>query len=86
MSYRHCHERYRQGLYADYLHILAPILGQVDDQLPGPEDSYYLVSSYEMVFDGSLQEFLIYYNPTPEEHNLSVRIYEPCKLGEDTAH
>ena len=86
VSYRHCHERYRQGLYADYLHILAPRLGQVDDQLPGPEDSYYLVSSYEMVFDGSLQEFLIYYNPTPEEHNLSVRIYEPCKLGEDTAH
>lgn len=86
VSYRHCHERYRQGLYADYLHILAPRLGQVDKQLPGPEDSYYLVSSYEMVFDGSLQEFLVYYNPTPEEHNLSVRVYEPCKLGENTAH
>ena len=79
VSYRHCHKRYLQGLYADYIHILAPRLGQVDKQLPSPEDSYYLVSSYEMVFDGSMQNFLVYYNPEPEEHNLSVRIYEPCE-------
>jgi hypothetical protein len=82
VSYRHCHERYRQGLYADYIHILAPRLGQVDQQLPRSEDSYYLVSDYEMFFDGSMQEFLVYYNPKPEEHNLSVRIYEPCELGQ----
>jgi hypothetical protein len=81
VSYRHCHERYQQGLYADYIHILAPRQGQVDQQLPRPENSYYLVSSYEMFFDGSMQEFLVYYNPMPEEHNLSARIYEPCELG-----
>ena len=86
VSYRHCHERYRQGLYADYLHILAPRLGEVDQQLPRPEDSYYLVSSYQMVFDGSMQDFLVYYNSKPEEHNLSVRINEPCELGEQAAH
>jgi hypothetical protein len=82
VSYRHCHQRYRQGLYADYIHILAPRQGQVDQQLPGPEDSYYLVSSYDMFFDGSMQKFLVYYNPKPEAHNLSVRIYDPCKQGE----
>jgi arabinofuranosyltransferase len=81
VSYRHCHERYRQGLYADYIHIVAPRLGQVDQQLPRSEDSYDLVSSYEMFFDGSMQKFLVYYNPKPEAHNLSVRIYEPCELG-----
>jgi len=81
VSYRHCHHRYRQGLYADYIHILAPRLGQVDKQLPRSEDSYYLVSDYKMLFDGSMQEFLVYYNPKPEEHNLSVRIYEPCGLS-----
>jgi arabinofuranosyltransferase len=80
VSYRHCHERYRQALYADYIHILAPRQGQVAQQLPRPEDSYFLVSSYEMYFDGSMQEFLIYYNPKPEAHNLSARIYEPCEL------
>ncbi len=80
VSYRHCHQRYRQGLYADYLHILAPRQGQVDEQLPRSEESYDLVSSYEMVYDGSMQKFLVYYNPKPEAHNLSVRIYEPCEL------
>jgi hypothetical protein len=82
VSYRHCHERYQQGLYADYIHILAPRLGQVDEQLPRSEDSYDLVSSYEMVFDGSMQRFLVYYNPQPEAHNLSVRINEPCQQAE----
>jgi arabinofuranosyltransferase len=79
VSYRHCHQRYRQGLYADYIHILAPRLGRVEQQLPGPEASYDLVSSYEMVFDGSLQKFLVYYNPTPEEHNLRARINDFCQ-------
>jgi arabinofuranosyltransferase len=85
VSYRHCHQRYRQGLYADYIHILAPRQGQIDKQLPRSEDSYYLVSSYEMVFDGSMQKFLVYYNAAPEAHNLSVRIYDPCKQGDKAA-
>ena len=85
VSYRHCHQRYQQGLYADYIHILAPRQGQVNQQLPRSEDSYELVSSYEMVFDGSMQKFLIYYNPMPEAHNLSVKIYDPCNQGEKAA-
>jgi len=82
VSYRHCYQRYRQGLYADYIHIVAPRQGQVDQQLPRPEDSYDLVSSYEMFFDGSMQEFLVYYNPEPEANNLSVGIYDFCKQDE----
>ncbi|HEX5839577.1 MAG TPA: hypothetical protein VFY26_17210 [Anaerolineales bacterium] len=79
VSYRHCHQRYRQGLYADYIHILAPRLGQVEQQLPRSDASYDLVSSYEMVFDGSLQKFLVYYNPIPEEHNLRAGINDFCQ-------
>lgn len=82
VSYRHCHRRIRQGLYADYLHILAPRLGSVAQQLPEPEGQYSLVSSYEMTFDGSPQQLLVYYNPTPEEHNLAARIYDPCQRSE----
>jgi hypothetical protein len=82
VSYRHCSERSQQALYADYIHILAPRQGQVQQQLPRPEDSYDLVSSYEMFFDGSLQNFLVYYNPKPEDHNLTIRIFEPCLQGE----
>jgi arabinofuranosyltransferase len=81
VSYRHCHERYRQGLHADYIHIIAPRQGQVNEQLPNPEESYNLVSSYEIFFDGSTQEFLVYYNPQPQAHNLTARIYEPCELS-----
>lgn len=81
VSYRHCHQRHNQGLFADYLHILAPRHGEVASQLPKPEGSYNLVSSYEMVFDGSKQEFLVYYNPNPEEHNLSARINSSCQQG-----
>ena len=86
VSYRHCSQRYQQGLYADYIHILAPRQGQVDQQLPKSKDSYDLVSSYEMFFDGSMQKFLVYYNPKPEAHNLSIRIYDPCKQGEKVAN
>jgi hypothetical protein len=83
VSYRHCHERFRQGLYADYLHILVPRQGQVDRQLPRSEESYDLVSSYEMYFDGSMQKFLVYYNPAPEAHNLSAGISDFCKQDEE---
>ncbi len=50
---------------ADYLHILAPRHGSIPEQLPEPEEKYLLISKYEMEFDGSRQEFLVYYNPHP---------------------
>jgi hypothetical protein len=79
VSYRHCHERQDQGLYADYLHILVPRLGSLAEQLPGSRDKYSLVSSYELEFDGSNQKFLVYYNSEPRDHNLSQKIDEPCQ-------
>ena len=82
VSYRHCHERYRQGLYADYIHIVVPRQGPIEQQLPLPEDSYDLVSSYKMFFDGSMQEFLVFYNPKPEGHNLSAGINDFCQENE----
>jgi hypothetical protein len=86
VSYRHCHQRYQQGRHADYLHIIAPRQGQVADQLPKPEDTYELVSSYEILFDGSMQSFLVYYNPEPEAHNLTAGINDFCYQAEQAAH
>jgi hypothetical protein len=82
VSYRHCYERQGQGKYADYIHMLAPRQGPVDQQLPGPDDKYSLISSYEMFFDGSMQKFLVYYNPSPEPHNLSNSINASCLQDE----
>lgn len=79
VSYRHCFERHNQALYADYIHTIAPRLGSVAEQLPLPEDNYSLISSYELFFDGSQQQFLVYYNPQPQAHNLSAGINEPCQ-------
>lgn len=82
VSYRHCHQRYQQGRHADYLHILAPRLGSIEEQLPDPPHNYALVSSYEMIFDGSQQSFLVYYNPAPESHNLSPGINGLCRSAQ----
>jgi hypothetical protein len=78
ISYRHCFQRRDQALHADYVHIVAPRLGTVEQQLPKPEASYSLISAYDMYFDGSQQRFLVYYNPAPEAHNLSSQIAAPC--------
>jgi hypothetical protein len=36
-----------------------------------------------MYFDGSMQKFLVYYNPAPEAHNLSAGISDFCKQDEE---
>jgi hypothetical protein len=79
VSYRHCHQRINQGLHADYIHIMAPRHGTVDEQLDRSEAKFTLISSYEMLFDGSMQEFLVYYNSSPEDQNLSNSIFGPCR-------
>lgn len=84
VSYRHCYQRHQQALYADYIHILAPRQGEVEEQLPLPEDYYSLVSSYDMFFDGSMQKFLVFYNPSPEGHNLSVGISDFCSENQNS--
>ena len=85
VSYRHCYQRFQQGLHADYLHILAPRQGEVDEQLPRPLASYDLVSSYQLFFDGSMQNFLVYYNPAPEPHNLTAGISDACTTDATSA-
>ena len=79
VSYRHCQQRFQQGLHADYIHIVTPRHGEVEEQLPKPADSYSLVSSYDMLFDGSRQWFLVYFNPQPEHHNLGPTIDFACR-------
>jgi hypothetical protein len=81
VSFRHCHTRHNQALHADYIHLLAPRHGAVAQQLPGPVGSFVLVSAYAMVFDGSPQQFLVYFNPQPAAHNLSANVGGHCPGG-----
>lgn len=79
ISYRHGDSEVDQvelKRSADYIHILAPRHGAAERQLPLPLESYSLVSSYELSFDGHNEMLLVYYNPDPEPHRLSARIGE----------
>jgi len=53
-------------LASDYIQILTPRNGTIEEQLPDPAIGYIPVSSYTMVFDGAEEQFLVFYNPTPQ--------------------
>ncbi|MBN1815198.1 MAG: hypothetical protein JXA14_25420, partial [Anaerolineae bacterium] len=51
-------------LASDYVHLITPRHGPVSDQLPSQGD-YELVSDYQILFDGRLEHFQVYYNSSP---------------------
>lgn len=51
---------------ADYVYVLYPRHGTIEDQLSYPPDRYERVSSYVVEFDGRQQEFIIFFNPAPD--------------------
>ena len=63
---------------ADYIQLLTPRHGRIPYQLPVPASSLQLVSAQEMVFDGSNQAFLVFYNPNPRPHVLGAHLNEGC--------
>ena len=76
ISYRHnssisIHELKRS---ADYVHIIAPVHGTVEEQLPKSRDSYSLISSHQLYLDGLNQECLVFYDSNPEHYPLESRI------------
>jgi hypothetical protein len=73
VSYRHV-GRYNTRVSADYIQMLVPRLGTLEVQLPGPVESYELISSHRMMLNGTLQDFYVYYNPHPEQHRLPNRM------------
>ena len=66
-------------LSADYIHLVVPLLGTLEELLPRPVLSYSLVSSHTILFDGSMESFMVFYNPEPEENRLPPRIDQPCQ-------
>lgn len=92
VSYRHCSETHsfveapnvwmrttidlRRS--ADYVHLITPRHGELAPQLPFPVEHYELISSYEFEFDRERENFLVFYNPTPDPHRLAPRIEGGC--------
>ena len=81
ISYRHnCEfEVKKLQMASDYLQILVPRHGSVENQLSGLPTDLEQVSSHEVPFDGSLQKFIVYYNPHPIENYLPHDIDGGCR-------
>jgi arabinofuranosyltransferase len=82
VSFRHhCRQVYNlTPPYSDYVHVLTPRHGLLEDQLLQPVDHYQLVSSYTIQFDGEMETFAVYYNPDPLPHRLPPGINDPCDV------
>ena len=93
VSYRHCPPEQGQQvvapnvwmmtdvdlrLSADYIHLLTPRHGPIDPQLPLPREHYSLISSLEVEFDGYLERFLVFHNPSPAAHTLTSTLHGQC--------
>lgn len=92
VSYRHCPPEDGQvvapnvwmstavdlRLSADYIHLLTPRHGQIEPQLPLPGEQFTLISSYETVFDGYSERFLVFHNPSPAPHTLPATLHGRC--------
>lgn len=53
-------------LASDYIQILSPRNGSIEEQLPEPATGFIEISSHIMVFDGEEEQFLVFFNPTPQ--------------------
>ena len=78
VSYRrHC--RFDTSRFADYVHFISPRHGSVEARLFRPVDHYELVVSLAVVYDGNLENFMVFYDPDPDENRLPSRVNEACK-------
>jgi len=77
ISYRH-HYPYSVKWAADYIHLMSPRHGPVEKQLVKPLSEYKLVSEHEMIFDGSLEKLMVFYDPNPDPHTLPRRVSDPA--------
>ena len=58
----------------DYVYVLYPRHGTIEDQLVGSPESYERVSSYTVEFDGGQEEFIIFFNPRPDNVELPAYV------------
>ena len=85
ISYRH-HYPYSVKWAADYIHLMAPRHGPVEKQLVKPLKEYEIVSEREMIFDGSLEKLMVFYDPNPDPHNLPRRVTDPLSSVKSSSH
>jgi hypothetical protein len=78
---RACPPEPRQhALVADYVHLMTPWFGTLEEQLPGPPERWETVWQRTELFDGERQTWMVVRNRNPESGALPVYVDGPCRL------
>lgn len=78
---RACAPEARQhALLADYVHLMTPWFGTLEEQLPGPAERWETVWQRTELFDGERQTWMVVRNRNPEPGALPVYVDGPCRL------
>jgi arabinofuranosyltransferase len=73
-------DRRQHALLADYVHLMTPWFGTLEEQLPGPAERWETVWQRTEPFDGERQTWMVVRNLTPEAASLPVYVDGACAL------
>jgi hypothetical protein len=65
---------------ADYVHLVTPWSGSLEEQLPGPPDRWQPVWQRSVSFDDQPQTWMVMRNSTPDPTRLPAYVDGPCQL------
>jgi hypothetical protein len=80
---RNCRTLLRTETYlaADYVELMIPRFGQLDQLLGDAKTSATLVSDVELEFDGGREHIVIYFNPLASHTPVPAMLHDPCPPG-----
>ena len=75
-AYRHNKKSTEHDLMrsSDYICILTPRHGSIEDQLPPPIHRYKKLVELSGRLDGRDEKYIIFYNPFPQSHSLPEKV------------
>lgn len=80
---RNCPTLLRTETYraADYVELMIPRFGRLDQLLGDAKPSATLVSDVELEFDGGREHIVIYFNPLASHTPVPAMLHDPCPPG-----
>jgi arabinofuranosyltransferase len=75
-------DRRKHALMADYVHLVTPWSGTLDEQLPGPSDRWQQVWQKTTLFDGQFHTWMVFRNRARDATRLPAYVDGPCRLPE----
>lgn len=73
-------DRHQIARLADYVHLMTPWFGTLDEQLPGPAARWETIWQRTALFDGERQTWMVLRNRQPDPASLPAYVDGPCQL------